>query len=125
MTRFIFASVIVGLLFAIGFVTGSSHAKMEYMKQINEWQVQVEQAKALQQIISHDTVIEYRDRIKTVTEYKTQLIETVGSELHEENAQCHIGDNFIRLHNLSASDQSISSTTIGIDDETKVTGDDK
>ena len=51
----------------------------------------------------YESVIKYKDRIIYINKQATDIDgEIDNGTLREESANCHIGPNFIRLHNLSA-----------------------
>jgi hypothetical protein len=72
-------------------------------------------------IIEKQIVIEYVDRIRTVKEVQTKIVEVTRDVLREESTKCDIGPNFIWLHNASASNQAISTSSPRTDGITNTT----
>jgi hypothetical protein len=64
-------------------------------------------------IIEKEIVIQYVDRVRKVKEIQTKIVEVTRDVLQEESTQCAIGPNFIGLHNQSASNQGIPTSTPG------------
>lgn len=64
-------------------------------------------------IVEKEVVTQYVDRIRTVKEIQTKIVEVTRDVLREESTQCVIGPNFIGMHNQSAANQGIPLSTPG------------
>lgn len=68
-------------------------------------------------VVEKEVVTQYKDRIKTITEFQTNIVEVVNEVLREDSSKCSFGNGFIWLHNSAASGETIPRSTERIDDD--------
>ena len=112
----VFATTIFGV-----YKWGYSSAEQKYAIIIQDQKNKIEELSKREAIIEKEIVIEYVDRIRTVKEVQTKIVEVTRDVLREESTKCDIGPNFIWLHNSSASNQAISTSTSRTDGITSTT----
>lgn len=114
--------IVVSALFSAVYGTykwGYSSAEQKYASIIQEQKTKIEQLSKREVIIEKEIVTEYVDRVRTVKEIQTKIVEVTRDVLREESTKCDIGPNFIGLHNSSASNQALPTGTPGTDGITK------
>lgn len=115
-----YVKILIVVLTAISAVYGTynwgySSAETKYEAIFKKQNEKKAELKNREVIIEKEVVVKYVDRIKTVTEVQTKIIEVTRDVLQEESTRCDIGPNFIWLHDSSASNQDISTTSSGVD----------
>lgn len=81
-------------------------------------------------VIEKEVVTVYKDRVKTITKVKTEIVEVIRDVLGPEIERCTIGPGFISLHNAAAQgiaptstkNKGIPGSTKGVDDSSTSTG---
>lgn len=106
------AALVAGLLFAV-YTLGYNKAEGKYTKILDTQNQLVRELEAREQTVKIVTVVEYRDRIKTITKVEEKIVEVTRDVLGNEGDNCTIGPGFIRLHNAAATNKAISGSTPG------------
>lgn len=102
-----FITVIIGTGLVIGaayyvYNKGYESAENHYKQLLNEFYIKSEKLRTIEEKISREIVIEYKDRVEVVTEKETIILNSTDEQLKQENLECKIGPNFIKLHNEAA-----------------------
>lgn len=104
------------ILLVLGvFKAGYTFSENKYKKVIAEQQVKIKDLESREAVIEKEIVIEYRDRVQTITKVKEKIVEVTKNVLSEETNRCDIGPGFISLHNASARGEGLSGSTDGTD----------
>ena len=94
---------------------GYNSAENVYQIQLARQQEKIKHLELQEKQIEKETVVKYVDRVRTVTKTEQKILEVTGEILQQEDRVCPIGTNFIWLHNQSASNQAVSSSTSSVD----------
>ena len=104
------------ILLVLGvFKAGYTFSENKYQKIIAEQQVKIKDLESREAVVEKEIVIEYRDRVQTITKVKEKIVEVTKNVLSEETNHCDIGPGFISLHNAAASNKAIPGSTKGTD----------
>lgn len=94
---------------------GYSSAQQKYQSILEEQQAQIVLLELAEKQVEKEIVTVYKDRVKTVTQFRDRIIEVTPDVLSEESKQCSIGPGFIGLHNAAASLETVSESTSRVD----------
>lgn len=114
--------IVASMLFSAIYSTykwGYSSAEQKYAIIIQDQKNKIEELNKKEVLIEKEVVTKYVDRVRTIKEIETKIIEVTRDVLQQEATQCDIGPNFIWLHNNAASNQAISQSSTGIDATTE------
>ena len=98
---------------------GYTAAEVVYRIELAKQQAAISQLEHQERLVEKEVVVKYVDRVRVVTKVEQQILEVGRDILQQESSVCDIGDNFIWLHNQSASNQAISNSTSGVDAATE------
>lgn len=94
--------VIIGIIH-ISYNRGYASAESEYKQKLYEFSLKAEKLRTIEEKISKEIVVEYRDKVEVITEKEIIILSQTDDALKNEISECKIGPNFIRLHNEAAS----------------------
>ena len=94
---------------------GYTVAETKYQKILTEQQVKIKELEAREAKVEKEVVIEYRDRVQTITKIQEKIVEVTKHVLSEETAACTIGPGFIGLHNAAAIGEALPGSPEGTD----------
>lgn len=113
---FVFAALFGAALGIFGIYRwGYKAAETEYLIQLSIQHEKIKHLEQQEKQIEKEIIVEYVDRVRTVTRVEQKILEVTGEILQHEANVCPIGTNFIWLHNQSASNQAVSSSTSSVD----------
>jgi hypothetical protein len=131
------AIIAVGLVAAMAFAVntvyqwGYGKADAEHQTTIANLRAEVERQKSRitelelkEGVVTTEVVTVYKDRVKTIKEVETKIVEVIRDVLGPEIDRCSIGPGFISLHNSAASgiapsNQGVSTGSQGTPSSTK------
>ena len=104
------------ILLVLGvFKAGYTFSENKYQKIIAEQQVKIKDLESREAVVEKEIVIEYRDRVQTITKVKEKIVEVTKNVLSEETNACTIGPGFIGLHNAAAIGETVPRSSKGTD----------
>ena len=94
---------------------GYNRAVAYYQPILDKQTAMVKELSDTQQKTKEIVVTKYLTKYLTITQTIDRIVSDTPEALKNENNNCTIGPNFIRLHNDASNDRSVPNSTAGID----------